>query len=100
MNNAENLGRSAGAAQPTLTPDEYKEMLAAICESQALFIEEPGRPAFYRLLDAALRLTGSECGFIAEVMRDADGSPYLKERAVRFADHKQQEAIDWLAQRI
>jgi diguanylate cyclase (GGDEF)-like protein/PAS domain S-box-containing protein len=94
LNNAENPGRLAGAAHPGSTPDEYKEMLAAICESQALFIEEPGRPAFDRLLDATLRLTGSEYGFIAEVIQDANGNPYLKERTIRYGDAKRQALHD------
>jgi diguanylate cyclase (GGDEF)-like protein/PAS domain S-box-containing protein len=73
---------AAELAAFTLTPDEYKEMLSAICESQQLFIEEPGRPAFDKLLDLALHLTGSEYGFIGEILYDTDGIPYLKERAV------------------
>jgi diguanylate cyclase (GGDEF)-like protein/PAS domain S-box-containing protein len=82
-------GRQAGAAPPAdgshpfaLTPGEYKEMLSAICEALQLFIEEPGRPAFDKLLDLALHLTGSEYGFIGEILYDNDGSPYIKERAV------------------
>lgn len=78
-------GTASAAAEATpftFTPDEYKEMLSAICEAQYLFIEEPGRPAFDKLLDLALHLTGSEFGFIGEVLYDADGVPYMKERAV------------------
>src|SRR5271169_252610 len=73
---------AANGGQFVFTPDEYKEMLSAICEAQYLFIEEPGRPAFDKLLDLALHLTGSEYGFIGEVLHDADGTPYMKERAV------------------
>jgi diguanylate cyclase (GGDEF)-like protein/PAS domain S-box-containing protein len=69
------------APSPPFTPDEYKEMLSAISEAQSLFIEEPGRAAFDKLLDVALHLTGSEFGFIGEVLQDVDGAPYLKERA-------------------
>ena len=85
--------RDAQAVQPAggglpfaLTPGEYKEMLSAICEAQQLFIEEPGRPAFDKLLDFALHLTGSEYGFIGEIMYNPDGSPYIKERAVYSSD--------------
>jgi len=74
------LDRQAG--QQGLSADDYREMLSAICEAQYLFIEEPGRPAFDKLLDLALHLTESEYGFIGEVLHDADGSPYLKERAI------------------
>jgi diguanylate cyclase (GGDEF)-like protein/PAS domain S-box-containing protein len=75
------------AAQPagdqvSFTPEEYKEMLSAICDAQRLFIEEPGRPAFDKLLDLALHLTDSEFGFVGEVVHDAEGFPYLKERAI------------------
>jgi len=73
---------AADAVPLALSPEAYKEMLSAICEAQYLFIEEPGRPAFDKLLDLALHLTGSEFGFIGEVLHDADGKAYLKERAV------------------
>ncbi len=66
----------------SLSAGEYKEMLSAICEAQQLFIEEPGRPAFDKLLDLALHLTGSEYGFIGEILYDTEGVPCLKERAV------------------
>ena len=78
--------RKAATMQPAderspFTPEEYKEMLSAICEAQRLFIEEPGRPAYDKLLDLALHLTDSEFGFIGEVLHDADGFRYVKERA-------------------
>lgn len=73
---------AAQAGSSSFTPGEYKEMLSAICEAQYLFIEEPGRPAFDKLLELALHLTRSEYGLIGEILHDADGAPYLKERAV------------------
>jgi diguanylate cyclase (GGDEF)-like protein/PAS domain S-box-containing protein len=75
-------GAQPGDRRPPLTSDEYKEMLSAICEAQRLFIEEPGRPAYDKLLDLALHLTDSEFGFIGEVLHDPDGFAYVKERAV------------------
>lgn len=74
------VARPAGAPA-SFTPDEYKDMLSTICEAQYLFIEEPGRPAFDKLLELALYLTGSEFGYIGEVFHDIEGRPYLKERA-------------------
>jgi len=89
LNDNAKRGRRAGAADnvapagaPAFTPDEYKEMLSAICEAQYLFIEEPGRPAFDKLLDLAVHLTGSEYGLIGEMFHDTDGRPCIKERAV------------------
>jgi diguanylate cyclase (GGDEF)-like protein/PAS domain S-box-containing protein len=79
-------GQPAEATSPSFTPEQYKEMLAAICESQSLFIEEPGRSAFDKLLDVALHLTGSEYGFIGEVLQDDDGTPFLKERAILYGN--------------
>lgn len=81
---------------PAFSPGEYKEMLSAICEAQHLFIEEPGKPAFEKLLNIALHLTGSEFGVIAEVIHDAEGLPSLKERAAfsLTPDKKFQEAFD------
>ncbi len=85
----------AAASAFSLTPEEYKEMLSAICEAQQLFIEEPGRPAFDKLLDLALHLTDSEYGFIGEILYSADGLPYLKERAV-YSSAWDQEHRDFL----
>lgn len=40
------------------------------------------RPLFQRLLSVLLELTGSEYGFIGEVLQGEDGRPYLKTHAI------------------
>jgi len=58
-------------------------LLGALTEAQASFIRgaSPG-VVFDRLLDSLLETTGSEYGFIGEVHRRADGTPYLTTWAV------------------
>jgi diguanylate cyclase (GGDEF)-like protein/PAS domain S-box-containing protein len=43
---------------------------------------EEGQLVFEGLLDTLLELTQSEYGFIGEVLREADGTPYLRTRAI------------------
>jgi PAS domain S-box-containing protein len=51
--------------------------------AQAAFIEaDDKRHAFESLLDALLTVTGSEYGFVGEVMHDLHGQPYLKTHAI------------------
>ena len=64
-----------------------KETLAAICAAQSRFIREPGKPAALdELLKATLELTQSGYGFIGEVPRKPDGTPYLKQCIVARSD--------------
>ena len=58
-------------------------MLDAISGAQNAFIQsdEP-REAFEQLLTSLLTITDSEYGFIGEVLRKGDGSPYLKSMAI------------------
>ncbi len=58
-------------------------LLAALTEAQANFIRgaSPG-VVFDRLLDSLLETTGSEYGFIGEVHRRADGTPFLRSWAL------------------
>jgi two-component system, NtrC family, sensor kinase len=58
-------------------------LLKALTEAQTEFIQghEPYR-LFDKLLSVLLRLTGSEYGFIGEVMHNPDGSPYLRTNAI------------------
>jgi PAS domain S-box-containing protein len=59
------------------------ELLASVARCQAHFIAgEPVRQFFEGLLAAARRLTGSEAGFVAEVLRDEHGAPRLVSRAL------------------
>ena len=60
-----------------------RQLLSAISEAQATFIAgDPKAVTFTRMLDAVLRLTNSEYGFIGEVLRREDGTPYLKSYAL------------------
>jgi PAS domain S-box-containing protein len=58
-------------------------LLAAIGQAQALLIAGAGqRETFERMLESLLQITGSEYGFIGEVQRDADGTPFLRTHAI------------------
>ena len=63
--------------------EQTRRMLAAMARIQELFLNgEDASQAFDALLDAILGLTDSQYGFIGEVLRDDDGAPYLKTRAI------------------
>lgn len=58
-------------------------LLSAISRAQMRFIQKPNlQEMFDELLASLLALTGSEYGFIGQVLRDADGAPYLKTYAL------------------
>ncbi|MCU0926121.1 MAG: PAS domain-containing protein [Hydrogenophaga sp.] len=58
-------------------------MLEAVQQAQAAFIEaDDGRRAIDSLLNALLEVTGSEYGFVGEVLYDLHDQPYLKTHAV------------------
>ena len=59
------------------------KLLATITRAQSQFVRshEP-RMVFDSLLEALLNLTDSEYGFIGEVLREEDGTPYLKTHAI------------------
>jgi PAS domain S-box-containing protein len=58
-------------------------LLSAVSQLQAQYIQdaEP-RTVFETLLSGLLELTESEYGFIGEVLRKPDGTPYLKTHAI------------------
>lgn len=59
------------------------DMLRVLSEAQNDYIEGvPTRQLFDNMLTHLLRLTGSEYGFIGEVLHDEDGPPYLKTHAM------------------
>ncbi len=62
---------------------EQNRMLHAVSEAQADFISdaEP-HPTFDRLLSHLLDITDSQYGFIGEVLREEDGTPYLRIYAI------------------
>lgn len=63
--------------------DNTTEILAAICAAQSRFIAHPEQPAsFDELLAVITRLTESEFSFLAEVTRDAEGTPGLKQHTL------------------
>jgi PAS domain S-box-containing protein len=61
----------------------YAELVGAITKAQALLIGRiRPRPLFEGLLQALLRLSQSEYGFIGEVLHDESGAPYLRTRGI------------------
>jgi PAS domain S-box-containing protein len=62
---------------------EKNRMLQAVSEAQADFIADADpHPTFDRLLSHLLDITDSRYGFIGEVFRERDGTPYLKPHAI------------------
>ncbi|WP_372659263.1 PAS domain-containing protein [Hydrogenophaga sp.] len=63
--------------------ERQHHMLEAVQQAQTEFIEaNDKRRAFEKLLEALLVVTGSEYGFVGEVLYDAKGQPYLKTHAI------------------
>jgi PAS domain S-box-containing protein len=63
--------------------EQAQQINKIIARAQSLFIRETERRiAFDGLLTDILALTGSEYGFIAEVLRTPAGDPYLKSYAI------------------
>lgn len=68
-------------AQESLSRQHH--MLEAVQQAQAAFIEsEDKRSAFAGLLETLLSVTGSEYGFVGEVLFDMREQPYLKTHAI------------------
>ncbi len=60
-----------------------RELLEAIRQAQASFLASANtRGTFEQLLQTLLAVTGSEYGFIGEVLRQPDGTPFLKTHAI------------------
>ena len=58
-------------------------LLSAITRAQSQFVlSQDARTVFDGMLEALLRLTDSEYGFIGEIFHDEDGSPFLKSHAI------------------
>ncbi len=56
----------------------HRDLLAALVRSQAAFIAGgSAQLVFEPLLEALVRMTGSEFGFVGEAFRDTAGEPYL-----------------------
>ncbi|MFT6311267.1 MAG: PAS domain S-box-containing protein, partial [Porticoccus sp.] len=63
--------------------DLSNKLLKAIVEIQGAFIEESDiRASFNRMLDCLLELTGSDYGFLGEVLYDKQNQPYLLAHAL------------------
>ncbi len=61
------------------TAQRGNALLSAISRAQMRFIQKPDlQEMFDELLANLLELTGSEYGFIGQVLREDDGTPYLK----------------------
>ena len=74
------LGERIRSAEAIRRSNELLETLAA---AQANFIRDRDpRTVFQGLLDGLLKLTGSQYGFIGEVLHDPAGAPYLKTYAI------------------
>lgn len=75
--------RMIGTNKDITETKEAKLMLEATQEVQASFITE-GSPKipFNKLLNILLSITGSEYGFISEVLEDKNKKPYLKTQAI------------------
>jgi len=62
-----------------------QQLLDAICRAQAQFIRHPEaspREIFEGLLNELVPLTGSDAGFIGEVLRNEQGQPFLRTHAI------------------
>nr|WP_329605192.1 PAS domain S-box protein [Undibacterium hunanense] len=70
---------------------QQQRMLSdAIAQTQALFISESDQEkGFESLLAATLNLTGSECGFISEVLRGKQGEIVLKSTVLAWNTNKE-----------
>ena len=76
---------------------KQNKLISSIRRAQNLYISgrEP-REAFKELLDLLVATTGSEYGFIDEVLQDADGKPY--KLSVALSDISWSEDSRWLYQ--
>jgi signal transduction histidine kinase len=64
-------------------PISPTQILAAIERAHRLYFRDADRAELFgQMLDDGLALTGCEYGFIGEVLRNPDGTPYLKTWAV------------------
>ncbi|MCB9742286.1 MAG: GAF domain-containing sensor histidine kinase [Alphaproteobacteria bacterium] len=64
-------------------PLDGQQLLEAIAEAQASYISHVDiREIFDGLLMHLLRLTGSEYGFIGEVLRTPEGAPFMRTQAI------------------
>jgi len=63
--------------------EQRNKLLSALSRIQTQFISDTDpRLLFDQLLDELLSLTGSEYGFIGQVLHTPDGEPYLKTHAI------------------
>ena len=74
---------AASEARNRVALKNSQDMAAIITRAQSQFINEQERgKAFDNLLGDFLALTDSEYGFIGEVLKNAEGAPYLKTYAI------------------
>ena len=75
-----NIRRRKGAEGSLRTSNT---LINAISQTQALYIAGADtREVFERMLSSLLEMTESEYGFIGEVCRNEDGSPFLRTQAI------------------
>lgn len=69
--------------EKTFSGEWHRSMLRTITEAQQkVLVDDIPRSGFECLLDGLLTLTGSEYGFVGEMLRTQDGAPYLKTNAI------------------
>ncbi|WP_200979300.1 ATP-binding protein [Echinicola sp. 20G] len=62
---------------------KLNQLLKAVNETQiSFFVKDNFHNTLRKLLDAIVKITGSEYGFIGEVFKDENGDPYLKTHVV------------------
>ncbi len=77
--------RARRAAEAMLA--RQHRLLQAISRAQAVFIASSApRAAFDALLHELMELTGSSCGLVGQVQRQADGRPFLRMHSMTGAD--------------
>ena len=72
-------------AQQTTSDARHRQLLEAISDVQSIYIGggQSANASFERLLDILLEITGSEYGFVGEVVGVGDGvNPWMRTRAV------------------
>jgi PAS domain S-box-containing protein len=79
----EALMDTTSSMEKTFSERWHRNMLRTITEAQQrVLLGDVPRSGFENLLDGLLELTGSEYGFVGELMRMPDGAPYLKTYAI------------------
>jgi len=83
MRDEQNQSGAVGTMPEMVDRERAQELLASINRVQLEFIADvPSEQAFGTLLENLLTLTESDYGFIGQVLRLEDGTPFLKTHAI------------------